>query len=421
MQVSFDMWTKGRMVPDLGTNAGAEILPFQTWRNFKEAFAPELVARAVSECNLQVNHCVDPFGGSGTTALSCQFLGIEPTTIEVSPYLADLIQAKLQSYDADELIRDLRSISRNVARRVIEPSDIEFLPESFVEPGIRERWIFDFEVALRIESYRQAIEEVTTVAHRTFFKALLGGIIVDLSNVLVSGKGRRYRKNWKENRHTLSEVDWQFRKLAQRAIVDVHAHRNRAFTGFTLLRGDSRKELGNVSKCELAVFSPPYPNSFDYTDVYNVELWMLGYLKDPQENRALRQSTLCSHVQVLRDYPKAPSESKSLSNTLENLERVRPELWNMRIPDMVGGYFHDMAEIISSLHRTLLPGGEIWAVVGDSRYAEVYVPVAAILAELAPSLGFDVIKVEAMRSMRASAQQGGRKELTESLLVFQKN
>lgn len=45
MQIAFDQWTKGRKINTLGTNAGAEKLPFQTWRHFKEAFAPELVAR----------------------------------------------------------------------------------------------------------------------------------------------------------------------------------------------------------------------------------------------------------------------------------------------------------------------------------------------------------------------------------------
>jgi len=34
---------------------------------------------------------------------------------------------------------------------------------------------------------------------------------------------------------------------------------------------------------DAAIFSPPYPNSFDYTDVYNLELWVLGYLDDASE------------------------------------------------------------------------------------------------------------------------------------------
>jgi DNA modification methylase len=101
MQVAFENWTQGRLVPTLGTNSGAEKLPFQSWRHFKEAFAPELVARAISESGRLLKRCIDPFGGSGTTALACQFLGVEPITIEVNPYLADLIEAKLASYVSD--------------------------------------------------------------------------------------------------------------------------------------------------------------------------------------------------------------------------------------------------------------------------------------------------------------------------------
>ncbi len=95
MYVTFEDWTQRRSVSSLGTNAGAAELPFQSWRHFKEAFAPELIARAVAHSQLPVKHCIDPFGGSGTTSLACQFLGIHPITMEVNPFLADLIEAKL--------------------------------------------------------------------------------------------------------------------------------------------------------------------------------------------------------------------------------------------------------------------------------------------------------------------------------------
>lgn len=54
--------------------------------------------------------------------------------------------------------------------------------------------------------------------------------------------------------------------------------------------------------CDLAVFSPPYPNSFDYTDVYNIELWTLGYIRDAASNQRLRSATLSSHVQIGRKF-----------------------------------------------------------------------------------------------------------------------
>ncbi|CAI0702532.1 TPA: hypothetical protein ACSP7Z_002132 [Serratia fonticola] len=73
-----------------------------------------------------------------------------------------------------------------------------------------------------------------------------------------------------------------------------------------------------------------------------------------------------------------------------------------------------------ALEPRLVSRGEIWAVVGDSLYANIYIPVADILVELAPTCGFEVVRSEPFRSMRSSAQQGGRAELTESLVVFRK-
>jgi len=85
VEPTFDKWIQGRIITAWGTNAGARELAFQGWRHFKEAFAPELVERAISESPVKVRRCLDPFSGSGTTALAAQFLGVEPIAIEVNP------------------------------------------------------------------------------------------------------------------------------------------------------------------------------------------------------------------------------------------------------------------------------------------------------------------------------------------------
>jgi hypothetical protein len=61
--VAFDRWIAGRTVTQLGSNSGARPLPFQSWRHFKEAFSPELVARAVRSMERPVTRCVDPRTG----------------------------------------------------------------------------------------------------------------------------------------------------------------------------------------------------------------------------------------------------------------------------------------------------------------------------------------------------------------------
>ncbi len=419
MYVTFEDWTQGRAVTSWGTNAGADELPFQSWRRFKEAFAPELVARAVAESNIPVQHCLDPFGGSGTTALACQFLGVQPTTVEVNPFLADLIEAKLAVYDTDRLARDFGTVMRrSAADRDDQIETLKHLPATFVEPGVKGRWIFDRTVAARIAALLVAMEALPDQKHRRLFRVLLGGVLIEVSNVVINGKGRRYRRGWDRRRRDSRAVDELFWNTAHRAIVEIHRFARRACPTYKLRRGDCRSALAEPAPCELAVFSPPYPNSFDYTDVYNVELWMLGYLTDSQSNQTLRGSTLCSHVQVGRDFPTAPLGSAKLDETLTRLGDCRADLWDHRIPAMVGGYFADLMQVLDRLHRSVARGGSVWMVVGDSRYAGVQLETAAIIIELAPKAGWHVGQVESCRSMRVSAQQGGRFELTETLIVL---
>ena len=54
--IRFEEWTKGRSISSLSTNSGAPKLPFQSWHRFKEAFAPELVARAISESEIPAGY-----------------------------------------------------------------------------------------------------------------------------------------------------------------------------------------------------------------------------------------------------------------------------------------------------------------------------------------------------------------------------
>ena len=142
--VTFSDWLDGRRPLHLSTNIGTDRVAFQGWRNFKEAFAPELIGQAYEETSRalgrSVTSCIDPFGGSGTTALACQFLGVSPTTIEVNPYLADLIEAKLSAYDIDQLVADFGEVMKSRYYEYVRP--FPGAPATFVEPGVSGRYIF---------------------------------------------------------------------------------------------------------------------------------------------------------------------------------------------------------------------------------------------------------------------------------------
>ena len=418
--VRFRDWTGNRSIPAVGTNAGSPPLPFQRWRRFKEAFAPELVERALSETPGPVRHIADPFGGSGTTALAAQFLGIRSTTIEVNPFLADLIEAKIATLDLNVANRAFERVLEHVARGNA-PRRISFpgAPSTFVEPGLNGRYIFSRAIARRILAYRTAIDLVEDAACRRLFRVVLASTAIPVSNVVISGKGRRYRQGWRQREQDPGLVDQLFRAGVLEAFHDLSRFASRRCLDYTLHRGDARNVAAEIGPHDLAVFSPPYPNSFDYTDVYNVELWALGYLHNSDGNARLRHATLRSHVQVLREFNGHGVQSPALKSTIDALSHVRGELWNRHIPEMIGAYAADLAIVLEHLRRGLRHRGRAYIVVGDSRYAGVHVPVATILAEIAESLRYRVVAVEASRSMRSSPQQGGRHELGEALVMLE--
>ena len=417
--VSFSSWTGDRKLKSLGTNAGAPPLAFQNWRRVKEAFAPELIARAVAETKASlgrpVRTCIDPFAGSGTTPLACQFLGVAPTAIEVNPFLSDLIEAKLTPIDGQSVGAHLGEIL--ASSNVQDPrSYYRGAPPTFIEPGVKGRYLFSHDVASRIAGLLETILDIEDVGLRRFFRVLLGSAAVAVCNATVSGKGRRYRKNWATRQSTPSDLYNIFANSVRAAVYDSLRFARRQTLSFTLIRDDALQVLETIDGMDLAVFSPPYPNSFDYTDVYNIELWILRYLESSQDNTHLRMRTLRSHVQIKREIS-AGDPPAIVRESIERL-RVAEGLWNPWIPEMISAYFSDLTATMIELKRMLTDRGRAYVVLGDSKYSGVNIPVIKGFVNLASELGFDVVCTEALESKRTSPQHGARKELGEALVTL---
>ena len=217
------------------------------------------------------------------------------------------------------------------------------------------------------------------------------------------------------------QVGELFVALAKQAIAEISEFQRRFYY---LVRSTPGRQPGSPCMMWLLVtlrcFSPPYPNSFDYTDIYNVELWTLGYLDSQYANSTLRNATLSSHVQISRGFTSPPAGSPTLSDVLAKLKEKQHKLWDPMIPSMIGAYFSELHSVLDHLSQILNDGASAWIVVGDSRYAGVQVPVANVLEELIDGGSWELTVKEPFRSMRSSAQQGGSRTLAEHLLVTSK-
>lgn len=417
----FNDWVHGWTTPAPSTYQRSNSLAFQRWFKFKEAFSPALVKEVIESLPHRPKRILDCFGGSGTTAVVAGMLGIDSILIEVNPFLADLIDAKLASYiDIDIPSETLKVLSASNEIVVNVDALRERLPPTFIEPGKKERWIFGLEAAIAIEQLRLAIKGVQLMNLQRLLQVALGSVLIDVSNVRIDGKGRRYKKRWKDRRIEGVTIRNLFVDAVARMVEDVARFPAR-LTDNRVLLGDSRLVIKNlaVSSIDFAIFSPPYPNSFDYTDIYNVELWMLGYFDIAADNTRLRLQTLRSHVQVKWESPSSILNSNTLDATINKLRAKREELWDTRLPEMVLAYFCDLDEILHGISKVLDPAGHIAIVVGNSAYAGITIDSGAVLEEIAHQHGLTVKSRESVRVMRTSSQQtAATKELDEWLILL---
>ncbi len=418
-QREFESWVNGWSTDAPTTYQGSEALAFQRWFKFKEAFSPSLVEEVISRMPERPTHVLDCFGGSGTTGIVARLLGIPSTLIEVNPFLADLIEAKFADYSAFNLpLETTRLMDKADLIEVKIATLRERLPPTFVEPGVNERWIFGRSAAKMIEKLRLAIEKVKPLTLKRLFRTALSSILIEASNVRIDGKGRRYRSNWQTRAIDGAEVRARF-ITAMSAIIEDIAHFPQCGRQINrVLRGDARKAIKEISQpIDLAIFSPPYPNSFDYTDIYNVELWMLGYFETAADNASLRLDTMRSHVQIKWDTPSVALQSKTLRSTIGQLDAVRSTLWNHRIPEMVQAYFEDLDQIIGDVQERLSANGRIVIVVGNSSYAGILIDTNTILDELTTVRGLAIERCESVRVMRSSMQQTNGDRVLDEWLI----
>lgn len=402
------------------SNQGVSDVPFQRWFRFKEAFSPKFVTDTLGSLNYDVSRCLDPFGGSGTTALTCRMLGVQSVTTEVNPFLADLIKAKLTRVDAEEFGNDSHELlsSLRVTKRDVQLP--EGFPPTLTEPGKKGRYIFPLEVYGAIQAILRRAQSWHP-DNSKLLRVLLGGVLVENSNVRINGKGRRYRANWEQKQKTQADLVKSLERAIGLAVEDLRNFSGVPVGSHKVVIGDTREKLASVRSADIAVFSPPYPNSFDYTDVYNIELWALGYLSDYAENRQLRQQTLRSHVQTRwSTKSKITAESPRLRETIESLDANRAKLWDKNIPSMVQYYFDDLLNLFLHLQRILPIGHHAVVAIGDSQYANVMIDMSKILPEVVSIAGFKVESMGAIRSMRNSSQHGGNLSLSEHCIKFRR-
>jgi DNA modification methylase len=392
------------------------------WYDFKEGFSEALVREAISEMvHSKPLRILDPFSGSGTTLVASGRCGHTGVGIEVNPFLAFAARAKCSPNISEQSIiaSCLADVLSQAEYEV--PSPLEG-KSTFTERAGITQWLFNRSVLRGFTSLFIASSQAGDLSGP--MKLALFGALMDCCNAKRDGKCLRYRKGWQTL--GLTSVDLRASFVSRMKIVakDLVGPKFQS-SELETIEGDARERMRALgdNSFDIVVTSPPYLNSFDYSDVYRPEMFAGGFVKNNAELRQIRLQTIRSHVQVGWQ----PAEficSPMLGPILQELSQTR--LWDHRLPAMVQSYFADMEIILSEARRIVRSKGQAWIVVSTSAYGGVHIPVDLIIADIASRVGWRLRGVYVLRNLRAAGQHWSyldtpvRAPLRESLIVLEK-
>ena len=396
------------------------------WYWLKEGFSPLLVQAAVDTENCSRDDLiVDPFCGSGTVPLEAARLQMPSAGAEVNPFLAFAANAKTLSPQLRLIAAPFESARRQIYEGTFSPlSDFSTFANSEDKRGL-----FNSEILKGFQGAWQSLENGPPETRAVLRLCLLRSAL-ECANVTRDGKALRYSESLIKRDFKREDLDAAFCSSVDEVIEDIEADKV-TLTEPHIELTDSRGHLsGRFRGFSLCVTSPPYLNSFDYTDIYRPELFLGGFIRSASALRQLRLQTVRSHVQASW---RRPVESDFGPLFVECYEAIRAEterLWDKRIPSMIQAYFEDLRSVLRSLRSLARPDAAVWLVVSTSAYAGVSVPVDLISAHIGTQVGWVIREVNVLRHLRSSGQHQRRLSsmgnqtvtpLRESLVILDAN
>jgi DNA modification methylase len=398
-------------------------MPRHRWYYFKEGFSPLLVEKAIEKADIKEDDMViDIFSGSGTVPLVSSNSNISSMGFEVNPFMAFISRVKLSNIKQNTFNFYYNNIISGIKKG--KKSNLEGY-STFTESENSEKWLFNKEILRSFEGGWEATKEIPYEAAKLYRLALVSAAMAN-ANVTRDGKCLRYKKKWKEINYSKNDILTEFENQCKMIADDLKNSNisNKAI----IINGDVRKTLhkSEINKFKLCVTSPPYLNSFDYSDIYRPELFLCKYVSNNNGLGKLRLNTLRSHMQINWDMPKKNEFGSVYQNCFNELVKRKELFWNKKIPSMIQAYFEDIENLLIELKHKSNKDAQLWIVVSTSAYAGIEIPVDLIIADIGAKIGWEYDEIINTRYMRNSTQNaqkynegiGNVKRLRESIIIL---
>jgi hypothetical protein len=394
------------------------VLPRHRWYYFKEGFSPYIVEKAIELSGINKNDIIlDPFNGSGTTTLTSALKGYKSLGIEVNPFTSFLSRVKIQNIEEKCFLSVKQYILDNVNKGEISPLKGY---STFSKTKKNNKWLFSDSVLNSFTGGWLATENVRSFKLKQIIKLALIISAMQNCNATRDGKCLRYRESWKNNKYNKKTFLTALQVNLSMIFEDIEQYQITEQP--KIITGDARKILLNnsIEKFKLCITSPPYLNTFDYTDIYRPELFLGKFVNSNKELYNLRLNTIRSHIQAKWKSPTISDFGELYKGSMKHILKHENELMDKRIPMMIQAYFEDMLNMLKLLRNKADRNAQLWIVVSNSAYADKEISVDLIIAEMAALANWKLKEVEVLRNIkrRKTKHSPSINELRESAIIL---
>ena len=379
------------------------------WLRLTPAYSVHLVAELLDAAWSAGDVVLDPFCGTGTTALVCAERGIPCDTTDINPFLLWLARAKSTPY-APGHVDAFRAQARKVGKAMRGEGTNAWTPplhqiEKWWDPPA----LHALGRAMRAirKHEREVPREVTDLLLVAFCRVMIERAHVSFAHQSMSFREKAAAKP----QEAASGWDRAVEAIAAAAGSTIAAPASPIHCDAR----DLRKALPS-SRYGVVITSPPYPNRMSYIRELRPYMYWLGYLSDGRQAGELDWKAIggtwgcaTSNVSKWKPEPALAVAYDGFDEIVRNIGAKSDVLG-----PYVAKYFHDMTAHCASLAAVVAPGGTVHYIVGNSKFYDVMLPVERIYASMFEAAGFVDARVRTIR------KRTSKKELFEFVVSARK-
>lgn len=321
---------------------------------------------------------LDPFCGSGTSAIEAMIMGRIAYSIDIDPFARLLIKVKTTKFSKE----DISTISRIVDNmRLLEQLPIEELELPPI-PNIN-KWFSNDAIAW-LATYKSYIDckSKDNENVKDYLYVVLAAIVRKVSNADEVSPKPYISSKYPKIPAKANELFFKTEELYRPAIIEFSEIVSKYSNYSEILSSNDARNI-DTENVDLAVTSPPYINAYDYVRSLRFEDMWLG-LADDETLRNNRKKYV--GTEITKSFYTNYTYIKYSSTLLPIVEEINKV--DKRRAQIVLTYFEDMAVNMVSVCKSLKRGAKYVIVVGDSNIRGQHIPTAKVLAEIAEKIGY---------------------------------